>query len=39
MVYRDGVTLFPEIDGFRWVTIEEAKELLHESQIINLSNL
>ncbi len=39
MVYRDGVAVFPEIDGFRWVTIEEAREVLHESQIINLSNL
>lgn len=24
---------FPEMDGFRWVTISEAKEYLHEAQL------
>lgn len=36
MVIRDGKPAFPEIDAFKWVTIEEAETLLHESQIKNL---
>jgi 8-oxo-dGTP pyrophosphatase MutT (NUDIX family) len=36
MVMRNGKPAFPEIDAFKWVTIEEAKTLLHESQLLNL---
>ena len=36
MVIHNGIAVFPEIDAFKWVTIEEAKELLHESQTLNL---
>ncbi len=32
---KNGVQL-PEIDQFKWVTINEAKDYLHESQINNL---
>lgn len=24
---------FPEMDGYRWVTLEEARDLLHETQV------
>lgn len=24
---------FPEIDGYRWVTLDEAEELIHETQV------
>jgi ADP-ribose pyrophosphatase YjhB (NUDIX family) len=30
---------FLENDSFKWVTIEEAKELLHESQVPNLEKI
>lgn len=37
MVYRDGKPAFPEFDNFKWVTIEESKQLLHPFQIENLN--
>lgn len=36
MVYRNGVPAFPEFDDFKWVTIEEARNLIHSFQHINL---
>jgi len=36
MVYRNGVPSFPEVDGYKWVTIEEAKKVLNEFQMTNL---
>lgn len=30
---------FPEVDEFRWVTLDEASELLHESQRNNLKSI
>ena len=36
MVIWDGKPVFPEIDKFQWVSIEEARKLLHESQVPNL---
>ena len=36
MVIWDGKPVFPEVDSFKWVTIEEARKLLHESQVPNL---
>jgi len=37
MVYRDDVPSFPEFDDFKWVTIEESKNLLHTFQVDNLN--
>lgn len=37
MVYRNGNAVFPEFDDFKWVTIEEAKNLLDPFQIENLN--
>ena len=39
MVIYNGKPAFPELDAFKWVTTEEARILLHESQVSNLSNL
>jgi 8-oxo-dGTP pyrophosphatase MutT (NUDIX family) len=36
MVYRNGVPSFPEVDGYKWVTIEEARKVLNEFQYSNL---
>ena len=36
MVFRNGQPSFPEFDEFKWVTIEESKDLLHEFQLENL---
>lgn len=36
MVYRNGVPSFPEVDGYKWVTIDEAKLVLNEFQMANL---
>lgn len=36
MVYRNGVPSFPEVDGYKWVTIEEARVVLNEFQMANL---
>ena len=37
MVYRDDVPIFPEFDDFRWVTTDEARDMLNEFQYsINL---
>jgi 8-oxo-dGTP pyrophosphatase MutT (NUDIX family) len=30
---------FPEMDGYKWVTLEEAKELLHETQVACLDKV
>ena len=30
---------FPEMDGYKWVEISEAKPLLHETQVIALSQI
>jgi 8-oxo-dGTP pyrophosphatase MutT (NUDIX family) len=30
---------FPEMDGYRWVTLEEAKTLLHETQVACLDRI
>lgn len=30
---------FPEMDGYRWVTLDEAKDLLHSSQTACLSKI
>lgn len=30
MVYRNGVPVFPEFDDFKWATIDESLELLHQ---------
>lgn len=37
MVYRNGVPSFPEVDGYKWVTIEEAMVVLNEFQMANLN--
>ncbi len=39
MVELPGQEPFPEIDEFKWVTLEEAKELLHETQVEALKEL
>jgi len=36
MVYRNGVPSFPEVDDYRWSTIEESKAVLNEFQNLNL---
>ncbi len=36
MVYRNGVPSFPEVDDYRWSTIEESKVVLNEFQNFNL---
>lgn len=36
MVYRNGSPAFPEFDDFRWVTVDESRELLHSFQFSNL---
>lgn len=36
MVHRDGIPSFPEFDDFKWVTIDESRNLLHQFQISNL---
>lgn len=35
MVYYNGVAVFPEFDAFKWVTIEESKELLSQFNYID----
>ena len=30
---------FPEMDGFKWVTLEEAKNLLHKTQVLCLESI
>lgn len=37
MVYRDGVPSFPEVDGYKWVTLDEAREVLNEFQMVNIN--
>ena len=37
MVMRDGIAVFPEIDEFRLVSLDEAEILLHESQAAMIS--
>jgi len=37
MVYRNGNPVFPEFDDFKWVSLEDAKSLLHPFQIANLN--
>lgn len=37
MVYRNGVPSFPEVDGYKWVDIEEARLVLNEFQMSNLN--
>jgi len=36
MVYRNGVPSFPEVDDYKWVTIEESKKYLLDFQFPNL---
>jgi 8-oxo-dGTP pyrophosphatase MutT (NUDIX family) len=36
MVYRNGVPSFAEVDGYKWVTIGEARTILNEFQMANL---
>ena len=36
MVYRNDVPVFPEVDDYRFVTIDEAKEILSEAQASHL---
>lgn len=36
MVYRNGVPSFPEVDGYKWVDVEEARTVLNEFQMANL---
>ena len=31
--------LFPEVDAWKWIGIEKAKKMLHESQQKNLSQI
>lgn len=37
MVYRNGKPIFPEFDDFKWVSIDESKQLLHPFQLDNLN--
>jgi len=30
---------FPEMDGYKWVTLKEAKELLHDTQVACISKI
>jgi 8-oxo-dGTP pyrophosphatase MutT (NUDIX family) len=41
MVYRNGKPSFPEVDEYKWVTIEEAKEIFSSDRMTNfqLNNL
>ena len=41
MVYRNGKPAFPEVDEYKWVTIEEAKEIFSSDRMTNfqLKNL
>lgn len=39
MVMRNGVPAFPENDDFMWVTLEEAKALIHPTQIACLDKI
>jgi len=41
MVYRNGKPSFPEVDEWKWVTIEEAKEIFSSDRMTNfqVSNL
>lgn len=36
MVYRNGNPVFPEVDGYKWVSIDEAKSVLNVFQMSNL---
>jgi len=36
MVYRNGLPVFPEVDDYKFVTMDEARDILNESQLINL---
>ncbi len=35
----DSIGGYPEMDGYKWVTIKEARPLLHEAQVICLNEL
>jgi 8-oxo-dGTP pyrophosphatase MutT (NUDIX family) len=35
MVYRNGEPVFPEVDEWKWVTIEEAKEIFSSDKMTN----
>lgn len=41
MVYRNGKPSFPEVDEYKWVTVEEAKEIFSSDRMTNfqLDNL
>lgn len=41
MVYRNGKPSFPEVDEYKWVTVEEAKEIFSSDRMTNfqLNNL
>lgn len=41
MVYRNGKPAFPEVDEYKWVTVEEAKEIFSSDRMTNfqLDNL
>lgn len=38
MVIRNGEPVFPEMDDFKWVTIDEGKEILGQYQSVNLDD-
>jgi hypothetical protein len=35
MVYRNGVPSFPEVDEWKWVTIEEASQIFSSDRMSN----